>query len=219
MILICKSDNVINDADYKITRREYTGERDKNGNRKYKITWKCPFYVRWQNMVTRAYHKSYHREYPTYKGCTVCEEWLTFSNFRKWMITQDWEGKHFDKDIIVEGNKLYSPENCVFVRQNINQFIIRSDNARGKYLLGCHYDKASGLFIAQCQNPFCYEGDTRTRRLGLFNTELGAHLAWKKQKHEYACELANSKYVSDERVKEVLLSKYSNYSVLEYHIN
>lgn len=48
-------------------------------------------------------------------GCSVCEEWLTFSNFKRWMEQQDYEGKALDKDLLVSQNKTYSSETCVFV--------------------------------------------------------------------------------------------------------
>ena len=78
-------------------------------------TYCCGYYQRWVAMLRRCYSKQMHRKFPTYKDCTVCDEWITFSNFRKWMETQDWQGKELDKDILFPGNKHYSPDNCVFV--------------------------------------------------------------------------------------------------------
>ena len=60
---------------------------------------------------------------PAYKDVVVRQEWLTFSNFKRWMEKQDWEGKQLDKDIIVLGNKVYSPETCAFVLGVTNGFI------------------------------------------------------------------------------------------------
>ena len=49
------------------------------------------------------------------------------------MEQQDYDGKHLDKDLLVCNNKVYSPETCVFVPREINQFLTKSNNSRGKY--------------------------------------------------------------------------------------
>lgn len=69
----------------------------------------CPYYQRWRGMIRRCYSKAQLGKNPNYEGCTVCDEWLTFSNFKSWMEKQDWEGKELDKDLLVRGNKVYSP--------------------------------------------------------------------------------------------------------------
>ena len=73
---------------------------------------------------------------PTYKGCSVSEEWLRFSNFKRWMEKQDWDGKQLDKDILFEGNKVYSAETCVFVTSVVNSFTSDSGAKRGEWLIG-----------------------------------------------------------------------------------
>ena len=204
----------INDADYVVNVQETTEERYPNGRKKPKLVWTCPYYNRWTNMLVRCYSKKYHVKRPTYTYCVVCEDWLTFSNFRKWMITKDWDGMHLDKDLLKEGNKAYSPETCVFISNKVNSFTIDRGSARGKYLIGCYWDKPTKKFMSNCRNPFTKKKEF----LGYFDTELEAHLTWKKRKHELACQLAVSEYVTDERVKQVLLHKYENYTILEDHI-
>lgn len=81
----------INDLPYtKINRVELPRER--GGKRKRKIVWECPYYKRWVNMIYRCYSGVHI----PYKSCIVSQPWLTFSNFRKWMVTQDWEGSTLD---------------------------------------------------------------------------------------------------------------------------
>ena len=60
-------------------------------------------------MLKLCYSPAHHKKYPSYVGCTVCEEWKTFSNFRRWMVTQNFEGRHLDKDLLVKDNLHYSP--------------------------------------------------------------------------------------------------------------
>lgn len=100
----------INDADYIVNP----------GGRKMQGKLMCPFYTRWCNMIKRCYDKNTLKKRKSYDGCSVCDEWLTFSNFKKWMESQEWDGKHLDKDILTMGNKIYSPETCFFVSNRIN---------------------------------------------------------------------------------------------------
>lgn len=77
----------------------------------------------WKSMLTRCYNTNYHKLKPTYSECSVCEEWHSFSNFKKWYkATRPNDGLKYelDKDIKVEGNKLYSPETCLMVSKTEN---------------------------------------------------------------------------------------------------
>lgn len=114
--------------------------KDENGK-----LMRCPFYRTWTNMLKRCYMKD-NTHNKTYKDVIVCEEWLIFSNFREWMKQQDWEGKQIDKDILFPCNKIYSPETCCFVTNDVNMFIVESTASRGKYLIGVSFDKERYLF-------------------------------------------------------------------------
>ena len=187
----------INDADY-VTRKFETI------NGKQKLVWVCPFYRRWYDMLTRCYSAKHLEKFPTYKGCTVIEEWKTFSNFRNWMIEQDYEGKQLDKDILIEGNKVYSPETCVFVSKLVNSFFVDSGAIRGDYPIGVSFNKPNGKFRSNCSNPFTKKGE----HLGCFDCPNEAHLVWKARKHELACMLADSEHVNDPRVAEALKTRF-----------
>ena len=183
----------INDADYNVY--EYI-----NG----KIVRWCPYYDTWKGMLRRCYSEKYQSKKPTYKGCSVCDEWLTFSNFKNWMETQDYKGKHLDKDLLKVGNRVYSPSLCVFVHHKINTFTTDRGNARGDYMLGVNWHEGVNQFLSRCCNPLT----GKREYLGLFLTEIEAHLAWKKQKHEFACQLAESEYCNDPRLAEALRTRY-----------
>ena len=189
----------INDADYVVVKWETV---EVNGVRKRKRVWECPYYATWIGMLMRCYSDAYQNRKSTYKGCSVCEEWLTFSNFRAWMVQHDWKGRDLDKDLLVEGNKIYSPETCVFISSMLNKFFIASDASRGKYMLGVSWHKRAGKFKSRCSNPFLNKQEC----LGLFDTELEAHLAWKEKKNELAQRYASKQ--TDERVIEALLTRY-----------
>ncbi len=94
----------VNDANYNVHGKE----------------GRCPFYTKWYDMLKRCYSSRFHKQYPSYIGCSVCPEWCYFSKFRFWMENQKWEGMELDKDILVKGNRVYSPDTCCFIPQAIN---------------------------------------------------------------------------------------------------
>jgi len=175
----------VNDADYKVHRCE--------GG---KIVWVCPFYLVWSNMLERCYSEKLHERRPTYKGCTVVEEWKLFSNFKLWMDTHQWEGKQLDKDILLEGNKLYSPDTCAFVDANTNKIANKNLKAKGKYATGVVLHKPSGLFRADC-----YINGKR-ERLGHYKTEQEAESMYLICKAKAFDLCANNQ--TDNRVKIAL---------------
>ena len=161
------------------------------------------FYRAWLRMLERCYGKDYQRKYPTYTGCTVCDEWLTFSNFKAWMELQDWEGKRLDKDIIKKGNKVYCPDFSAFVCQTTNGFVIGDIAAKGEFMLGVTFHYKAKKFRARCRNPFT----GKTEHLGFFSCEKSAHEGWLKRKSHHAEALAATQ--CDRRVSEALLSRYT----------
>ena len=87
-------------------------------------------YNTWNGMLRRCYDKNpkYIRE--AYRNCSVCEEWLNFQNFAKWYeenFPYHIEGIKFqlDKDLLQHnvGNKIYSPQTCVFLPDKVNSFL------------------------------------------------------------------------------------------------
>lgn len=163
----------------------------------------CKFYRKWFAMLTRCYNKNEIRKHPSYAECSVCESWLLFSNFKQWMEQQDWEGKDLDKDLLVKGNKVYSPETCCFISREINTFMIDRGAGRGDYLLGVTFVKKKKLYRARCNNPFTKSAEN----LGLGKSEIEPHLRWKKRKHELACIYADMQ--SDERIANALRIRYA----------
>ena len=171
-------------------------------NGKQKIVWKCPYYVVWHSMLGRCYSEPYLKTRPTYRGCSVCPEWVYFMTFKAWMMTQDFEGKQLDKDILFEDNKVYSPETCRFVDRDLNMFLTDSGAARGEWPIGVYWYKASSKFVAKCCNPFT----KKQEHLGYFTCPKEAHEAWRKRKHELACALADLQYDTD--IAEALRNRF-----------
>lgn len=98
-------------------------------------------YKAWHGILTRCYSEESLRQKPTYKGCTVCEKWKLFSNFKRWFdknYRYDLEEMGLkpclDKDLLSNGlNKIYSPETCIFLPQKVNKFLTNKklDNTSG----------------------------------------------------------------------------------------
>jgi len=153
----------VNDADYAIFPKF-------NGSKM------CPYYDRWKSMLSRCYGNAKHNH--RYRDCSVDKEWLTFSNFRTWMIDQDWQDKHLDKDILFQGNKVYSASTCIFVDSHLNHLLAASNKTRGTYPIGVSWDKSRSRYLARCCN-----GDGIAKNLGRFETEDQAHEAYKKYKY------------------------------------
>lgn len=159
---------------------------------KYLATTNCKMtkeYDTWKHMLHRCYSEKYHIDYPTYIECTVCDEWLIFQNFARWFNTahpSDGGKYELDKDLKNPGNKIYSPENCLFVHHNVNNFILGNNKIRGECLIGVYWHKRKEKYISRCKNPITREMEY----LGSFSDELDAHLMWRERKSELAYKLA-----------------------------
>lgn len=194
----------INDADYLVKIDKTVGYTEE-GKAIRKCVWFCPFYQKWSDMLKRCYSERIQNKYPTYRGCSVTEEWLKFMTFREWMVEQDWEGNCLDKDLLFKGNKLYSPETCIFVPAIVNRFLTECTSVRGEWPIGVYFHKLTGKFKAQCQ-----EFQTRKNiSLGLFNDPESAHKEWLKFKKKQAKLLADQQ--KDPRVAKALIDRYENY--------
>lgn len=109
-------------------------------------------YMSWKNMLIRCYSAKYQINKPTYIGCSVCDEWLYFTNFKKWHDANYKEGFELDKDILFQGNKIYSPANCCFIPNYLNAILNDHGNARGELPLGI--TKNNNSYRSQCGDGY-----------------------------------------------------------------
>lgn len=185
----------INDAIYSVTANKVVDGRKTQ-------SWICPIYLAWRSMIGRCYSDLCQEKHPTYRGCSVSAEWLTFSKFHSWMSVQDYAGNHLDKDILVPGNKVYSEESCVFVSPKLNTFLNSLSASRGQWPIGVYCHKPSGKFNALCRNPFTGKQES----LGLFESPEEAHEKWRARKHQHACSYADIQ--TDPRVAAALRVRF-----------
>jgi hypothetical protein len=111
---------------------------------------------RWARVLERCYSEKFKLAHPSYEGCSVADDWLNLSVFAEWFTNNPYnrQGWEIDKDILVKGNKVYSPETCVFVPACINTLLLGNQVSRGEYPIGvCAYPMKSGIirYRAQCQ--------------------------------------------------------------------
>lgn len=168
-------------------------------------SWECPYFAKWRDMLRRCYSEKELKRNPSYRGCHVSDSWKTYSNFKKWLISNIPEGVplttlHLDKDLKGCG-KLYSEGNCLLIHQKINQFLISSGTRelglRGTYLRGERW-------ISQISDPF---NENKKCYLGTYSNQEDAHLIWAEKKSEFANMFAKSEYCTSEEIKNILKSK------------
>lgn len=156
-------------------------------------------------MLERSYSKKYHEARPTYRYCSTTPEWHSFMAFRSWMEKQDWEGKVLDKDLLIKGNKLYSPDTCCFINARTNSFLTESTASRGEFPIGVNKLVKRNKYRSRCHNVLTGKREL----LGDFDTPEQAYFAWLQYKSEQAKILADEE--GDPRAKEALLSRYKDY--------
>lgn len=168
-----------------------------------------PSYHTWGQMLKRCYSEEYLLKNATYRGCSVCEEWKHFSNFKKWYDENCVEGYCLDKDILVKGNKLYSPDTCSFVPNEINVLLCKSDAVRGDMPIGVHKRKmVNGYkYVAYLSNNI-----KPHYHLGTFNTPEEAFQAYKQAKEVHIKEVA-TQYYNGGKITEKVYNALMNYKV------
>lgn len=140
-----------------------------------------PAYNKWDSMMGRCYSEKAHKKRKNYKGCHVCEEWHEFQVFAEWYYDNCPDHSYcLDKDIMVKGNKTYSPETCCFVPIAINNLF--EGNMRGT-------SRSSSKL-----NPWraWYNEGKKQIHLGLFKTEEEAFMAYVMAKETWIKKVAEN---------------------------
>lgn len=159
---------------------KYSTKKDGKETREYRI---------WHDMLRRCYDEDYHKRQPTYKDCEVCKEWLCFQNFAKWYEENYYEingeKMQLDKDILHKGNKIYSPETCIFVPARINSLFTKRNASRGKNPIGVYWSSHFQKYVSSIN---C-EGVQIT--LGYFNNVEEAFKIYKLEKEKEIKRIAD----------------------------
>lgn len=163
------------------------------GNNDLRLAATDPIYIMWKSMLGRCYSTRVKNEQPEYLGISCCDDWHTLSNFHEWVTQQNWEGKQLDKDLLFPGNKVYSPDTCVFVTSQINNLIqIRLKRTK---------DLPRGVH----QNGKKYGAEFNKQYLGTFHSPEEAHQAYTHARNQAIQNVASKQ--SDPRIRDALLNR------------
>lgn len=173
--------------------------------KKYPININCKptrEYSIWKSILRRSFGEKAKAVQPAYLDVVCCNEWLNFENFYEWLHGQDnfdkWRGEKrwaVDKDILVKGNKIYSPETCCLVPQNVNCLFLKRKASRGSLPIGVA--KNGELYEASCSNPIT----GKQERLGKFETPELAFHAYKLRREDIIMQVAQIEYNNGNIIK------------------
>lgn len=160
-------------------------------------------YNMWRNIISRCYSDRVKGIQPAYTNVSCCDEWLLFENFYEWLHKQPnfdkwYNGKRWavDKDIFTKGNKIYSPDTCTLVPQNVNCLFLKREAERGDYPIGVRYTDSG--FAAKCHNPFTNKGED----LGSYSTPEKAFYVYKDYKEDIIKQVAKIEYENGNITRE-----------------
>lgn len=166
-------------------------------------------YALWNSMLLRCTQKYWDKK-PTYTGTTCSENFKSYSYFYRWCQEQvgfdniDENGKswHLDKDILVNGNKLYSEDTCVFVPARINTLLTKRDASRGEFPIGVGLYKRTNKYRSAATIGKCVQ-----KHLGYYETPDEAFMAYKTYKERFIKEVADEhKEQLDPRAYQALMN-------------
>lgn len=162
---------------------------------------KTKAYEIWRGMIKRCYSEKALAINPSYKGCSVCEEWHNFQVFAEWYINHEFYGLDYelDKDLLVLGNKVYSPETCSLIPSAINCLLHSNKKMRGKYPIGVTESKGSYLVQLSVNGE--------NQRLGRYKTPEEAYIVYREAKERQVKNVAiENKLKIEDSVFKALMS-------------
>lgn len=154
-------------------------------------------YSIWKGILRRCYSKIRNKHQQTYKDVTVCDEWLLYENFYEWLHSQDnfdkWlnnDSWSVDKDILIKGNKIYSPETCCLVPQSVNMLFMNKFSCRGELPIGVSKDsKNPNKYIVRCSNI-----DNKLVCIGFTDSPIKGFYIYKEYKENIIKQVAKMEY-------------------------
>nr|DAG70217.1 MAG TPA: hypothetical protein [Caudoviricetes sp.] len=174
------------------------------------------FYSKWYGLLDRVYgRQDINKYYASYKGCTICNRWLNFSNFVDDMLNMWYEcddDLNIDKDIKIKGNKIYSPETCLLVPAKINKTFIGilgcDKQGEDKHYKGIHWDNNKKRWVVKPIGRS--KGCDESKRTGVhkeFKTQEEAWKYYREIKNEHIYKTINEyKDVLPKEVYDILIS-------------
>lgn len=110
---------------YKVT---YLNEEGKKRNT---VCW-----TKWQNMKNRVL--SLYEDFDSYSKTSIHKDWYDFQNFGYFFYTDKYRKDfwHLDKDLLSGEDKIYGPETCCFLPQQLNVALVKEKYKKDSKLPG-----------------------------------------------------------------------------------
>lgn len=148
----------------------------------------------WRSMLRRCYSERWKKDHPSYIDTQCDNEWLYFDAFVEWIHGQENWGYiekttdrfHLDKDILIKGNKNYSPNACCLVPHRVNTLFIKSERNRGMYPIGVTFRR--GKYESHCNVA---NGKVASRS---FTSAEEAFYQYKADKEKYIRQIATEEF-------------------------
>ena len=139
----------------------------------------CPTYQTWIEMLRRCYSPLFQQRNPTYIGCTVDPQWYSLSTFTEWALNNGYEkGLHLDKDMLTPGNKVYSPDTCIFISKELNKLLTINKRITNGLPVGVRKKNNTPNYSAEGRV------DNKWTHIGNYPTPELAHEAYKQFKRK-----------------------------------
>ena len=153
------------------------------GSKLSKVELESKVYKTWIRIISRCYNPSFVEKHPTYKDCTVSEDFLYYPTFKEWYFNQpnhDNKGWIIDKDLLCrDGVKVYSPSTCVFLPPELNSLLTTTKAKRGDLPIGVRLMKGKVGYHADIGM------DGKNFYLGKYNSIDKAFKVYKQAREEY----------------------------------
>lgn len=159
----------------------------------------------WSSIVRRTNKEgSYQKKNTSYNYSA--NNFESYQSFASWCQTKEdyWNrddnGRwwQLDKDLLIRGNKLYSPNTCIFVPQLVN--VCYSNVKAGNCgFVGVRFDSKTQKYVSRC----CTH-NSKKRHIGYYASAYEAHKAWQLAKVYETEQLIKKNYSTD--VNNLLLN-------------
>jgi hypothetical protein len=162
-------------------------------------------YNTWRHMLQRGHCSKYKLKNSSYADVTTVSEFRDFQKFCLWGKDQvgfGLQGYCLDKDILVKGNKIYGPDFCAFVPQEINKLFTRREAMRGEFPIGVSIIDGR-YFIARLNI-----GQSKEKYLGSFASPREAFDAYKVAKEIHIKQVADNWKASIDSKVHLAMYKY-----------
>lgn len=143
-------------------------------------------YLAHKALFCRCYNPATHERQSRYKDCTVAPIWHNWQNFAEWYESHEsfGLGYHLDKDLLVRGNTVYSPETCVMLPRELNNLISESKPSSKGYPRGVGKKNGANQYHVRVG------GGKDRKYVGGYYTIEEASAAYVKAKERYVKNLA-----------------------------